>query len=98
MEFAVAVNFVRPVERHLRRAGRAQACSRPDAVVVVEAFAGHAVIRVVVVGLIGHDRLLVQDVRAARIIPHGENDVVLKAVGIRELREKDAAGPGRWHS
>src|SRR2546422_7324651 len=58
-EFAVAVHSVGPVERHLRRASSTQSRRRPNAVVVVKTLAGLAVVWIVVVRLVGYDRLLV---------------------------------------
>src|SRR3982074_3404836 len=72
-----AARGVWPVPRHLRRLFLARDGGRAVAVEIVEALAGGAVVRVVVVRLVGCDGLLEHDVGDSRIIAHDEGDVVL---------------------
>src|SRR5688572_11406775 len=83
-----AAETVRPVPRHLHRAGRARDGVRAVAVESVDALAGRAVVRVVVVRLVGCDGLLEQDVRASRVVAYGEGDPVLVTLRVRKLHEE----------
>ena len=87
---------VRPVEGDLDRLWRAGDGVGPVAVVPVQALAGQVVIRIIVVGLVGVDRHLIEQVGRTSIA-HDEHDVVLIAEGVDQPRQKDATGPGGRH-
>src|SRR5262245_61316653 len=57
-----------------------------------------AVVGVVVVGLVGGDALLVEQVGHAAVVAHGEDDEVLIVLGVGQAGEVDAAGPGGGHA
>src|SRR3981081_2727231 len=73
---AAAIAPVRPVERDLRSGSGSSHRRRTIAVERVEALAGAAVIGIVVVGLIGRHRLLVDQGGDPPVVAHEKHDVV----------------------
>jgi hypothetical protein len=91
-ELSRSVRRVWAVERDLDRARISGDRVGAVAVVRVQALAGGAIVRVVVVGLVGGDRLLVKEGRRASVLDH-EDHVVLVALRIGEERDVSSGGP-----
>ena len=85
---------IRPIERDLHRTrGRGQRRGSV-AVVVVQAFAGGVVVRIIVVGLVGGHALLIQQIAAPAVVADDEADVIVVSLRVRQQNEIDAGRPG----
>ena len=86
-----------PIEGNLDRAGAAADGVRSAAVVVIQAFAGLTISRIVVVRMVCGDALLIEQRSYAVVVAHHEDDVALVVLDVGEQRKVDAAGPGGGH-
>src|SRR4051812_20722574 len=86
----------RTIERYLH--GRGRPFDRVGAVAVerVEALSGHAIIRIVVVCLIGRNTRLVEERRGTAVLDD-EDHPVLVSLGVGQLRAVHATGPITWN-
>src|SRR5512135_1712100 len=96
-EIAVTIVLVWPIEGDLDCAWSTCQGIGPKAVVIIEALASYAIVRIVVIGLIGSHRLLVEQIRDALIVTHDENDIGLVVLRVSKQGEVDAARPRVRH-
>src|SRR5207302_1324829 len=93
IDVAGAIPLVGPVEGNLHGVLASTYRRRAIAVEGVEALAGGVVIRIVVVSLIGHYGLLVEEGGDSAVVANDKHDVVLIRLCVGQECDIDSAGP-----